>query len=495
MGTHSARVAGAFVLLGLLAIAATASIQHIHTAQAQSAASTNGSSGASSNATSNTSSTDTSGSSQVDSYRSQLQAQLDSINAQIAQQQVILTQAQAKSTSLQSTIAILNAQIKSAKLAIQARDLSIQELTAGITQKENTIFGLNTQLNAEKDSLSGILREKNQLDGTSLVIAMLSSQDLSSFFSDLDTFDQINAQMQQSFTRISSTTVATQAQKDDLEAQREQESQLRQVQALQEQQVEASQAQENKLLADTKGQEANYQKLIAANQKTAAQIRTALFQLNGSAAIPFGKALDYANLAAQKTGIRPAFLLAILTEESDLGENVGSGSYQVDMHPTRDVPVFLAITKSLGLDPAQMPVSKKAWYGWGGAMGPAQFIPSTWALYAGYVKPDFHYDSSKDRVGRLTGDTPPNPWDPQDAMMASALYLTDDNADSKTPAAEFRAAMCYLAGCGNAGNKSLQFYANAVLCFELQIQGNIDTVTGSQDAAAMRSNSLYYGQC
>jgi len=439
--------------------------------------------------------TDSSGSSQVDSYRASLQAQLDSINAEITQQQNILSQAQAQSNTLQNEISILNAQIKTAQLAIKARDLNIQQLTAGIQDKENTIFGLNSQLNAEKDSLAGIMREKNQLESTSLVVAMLSSNSLSDFFSDLDTFNSINTDLQKSFAEISSTTVVTQQQEADLETQREQESQLRQVQALQEQQVQAQQDAKNKLLAQTKGQEASYQKLIAANQKTAAQIRTALFQLNGSAAISFATALDDANLAASKTGIRPSFLLGIIAEESNLGENVGTGSYTVDMNPTRDVPVFLAITQSLGLNAAQMPVSAKAWYGWGGAMGPAQFIPSTWALYAGYVKPDYHYDSSKDRVGRLTGDTPPNPWDPKDALMASALYLTDSGADAKTPAAEFKAAMCYLAGCGNTSNKSLQFYGNDVLCNELKYQEDIDTVTGSNDAAAMKANSLYYGQC
>jgi peptidoglycan hydrolase CwlO-like protein len=442
-----------------------------------------------------TGSANTSGSTQTDSYRASLQAQLDAINAQIVQQQTILTQAEAQSNSLQKEIAVLSAQIKSAQLAIQARDLNIQQLTAGIVDKENTVFGLNSQLNAEKDSLAGILREKDQLESTSLVLAMLSSQSLSDFFSDLDTFDSIDKSLQSSFVEISSTTVVTQQQETDLETQREQESQLRQVQALQEQQVQAQEDQKNQILAETKGQEANYTKLIASNQKTAAQLRTALFQLTGSAAIPFGTALDDANLAEKQTGIRPAFLLGIISEESNLGENVGSGSYLVDMNPTRDVPIFLAIAQSLGLNPSQMPVSKKAWYGWGGAMGPAQFIPSTWALYAGYPKPSYTYDSSKDRVGRLTGDTPPNPWVPKDALMASALYLTDSGADQQTPAAEFKAAMCYLAGCGNTGNKSLQFYGNDVLCNELKYQKDIDTITGSNDAPAMEANTLYYGQC
>lgn len=437
----------------------------------------------------------TAGNTSVDSYRAQLQAQLQSIEAQIAAQQKILQNAQSHEQTLSRDISILDAQIKQAQLAIQARTLVISQLTSGIQQKQNKIFGLNSQYNSELESLAAIMREKNQLDSTSLVIAALSSENISDFFSDLDTFDQINRQMQSSFTQITDTRDATQQEQNDLENQLEQETQLRQVQQLQQQQIKQQQSQKQQILTETKGQEKAYQAVIAQNQKSAAQIRTALFQLTGSAAIPFDKALTYAQAASKATGIRPAFLLGIISEESNLGENVGTGTWTVDMKAPRDTAPFQAITASLGLNPNTMPVSKKPWYGYGGAMGPAQFIPSTWALYAGYAAPDYQYNAAKDRVGKLTGNQPPNPWQPQDAFMAAAIYLTDSGAGAQSPAAEFKAAMCYLAGCGNTSNKSLQFYGNQALCNELKYQHDIDTITGSNDAAAMEKNTLYYGQC
>ncbi len=431
----------------------------------------------------------------VSSYRAQLQSQLDAINAQIAAQQKILNSAQTQDESLSRDVSILDAQIKQAQLAIQARTLTIQQLTSSIGDKQNAIFGLNSQYNSELESLAAIMREKDQLDTTSLVVVALSSESLSDFFSDLDTFDQINEQMQSSFTQITDTRTETQTEQADLETQLEQETQLRQVQQLQQAQIQTQQDQKQKILAETKGQEKAYQAIIAENQKSAAQIRTALFQLTGSAAIPFSAALADADNAEKATGIRPAFLLGIIAEESDLGENVGTGTWTVDMKAPRDTVPFQAIASSLGLNPNTLPVSKKPWYGYGGAMGPAQFIPSTWVLYAGYVGSSFTYTPSKDRVGKLTGDQPPNPWAPNDAFMAAALYLTDDGADAQTPASEFKAAMCYLAGCGNTGNTSLQFYGNQVLCNELKYQQDIDTITGSNDAAAMEKNTLYYGQC
>jgi peptidoglycan hydrolase CwlO-like protein len=431
----------------------------------------------------------------TDAQRAQLQSQLDALEAQIAQQQAILNQKQTQGVSLQRDIDILNAEIKQAQLSIQARDLAIQQLNDNIQGKTDTLTGLTAQMNAELESLAGILREKDQLDNTSLAVAVLSSDSISTFFSDLDSFDQINSQMQDSFSQIQDTQAQTQAAKTDLENQRDQETQLRQAQALQQAQIQAQQDQEKTILTETKGQEQSYEALIAANQKSASQIRAALFQLNGSAAIPFGTALDYATEAQQKTGIRPAFLLGLIREESNLGQNVGTGSWQTDLYNCylnlgyvtsagKQKTAFLSITASLGLNPDSMPVSAKQPYGCGGAMGPAQFEPTTWAGYAGYIGSTFSYSASHDRIGALTGNTPPNPWNPDDAFMAAALYLTDNGAAAQSTSAEFRAAMCYLAGCSGVNNQSLQFYGQNVAMYATQYQCQIDIINGKSQSAS-----------
>ncbi len=414
----------------------------------------------------------------TDSTREKLQAQLDDLEKQILVQQKLLDTTKGQDVSLQREIKLLSGQIDHAKLQIKARDIAMQQLNGGISQKQSTLQTLDSQLQNELESLASILRVKNQIDKTPLVVVALSTRTLSDFFTDTNSFEQINKKLQESFTKIINTKTITQKQKEDLQGQLDQQAKLRLAQQLEQQQIATQQKQKQKVLADTKGQEKAFKDLIVKTQKSASQIRAALFQLTGSAAIPFGKAYDYAKIAEKQTGIRPAFLLGIITEESNLGQNVGKGTYQVDMHPTRDVPVFKAITASLGLDPNSVPVSKKQSYGWGGAMGPAQFIPSTWAQYAGYVKPDFHYDQTKDRIGKRTGNTPPSPWNPEDAFMASSLLLTDDGADTQTPKAEFRSAMCYLAGCGNVNVPSLQFYGEQVAGYAANYQCQINVLEG-----------------
>ena len=144
---------------------------------------------------------------------------------------------------------------------------------------------------------------------------------------------------------------------------------------------------------------------------------------------------------------------------------MGKGTYLIDMNPTRDVPLFLQICAALGLDPNSMPVSKRQSYGWGGAMGPAQFIPSTWQLYA-------------DRIASATGQNPPNPWDPRTATFATAIYMADLGADAQTAAAERRAALKYLAG-SHWQNSAYAFYGNAVMGYADEYQQDINVLSGS----------------
>ena len=218
-----------------------------------------------------------------------------------------------------------------------------------------------------------------------------------------------------------------------------------------------------RILKISKGLETEYKKVLASKKQTAAAIRAELFALSGSAAIPFAKAYDIAKGVQSYTGIRPAFLLAIIAEESNLGENVGKGNWNVDM-PERDKPAFLQITSALGLDPNAVPVSKKPWYGWGGAMGPAQFIPSTWI-------------GMQDAVKKATGKSAVSPWDPGDSFMAAGIYLRDSGGVGST-ANERHAALCYLAGCKNATKKAYAFYGNDVTALANKWQSQIDVLNG-----------------
>jgi len=419
----------------------------------------------------------------VDSRKAQLENELSGLEKEIEAQRSILSAKQREKVSLERDVAILDAQIAEARLSIKARNLTIEKLGTDIESKEQIIGALSDKIGREKESLAQLIRKTNEIDSFSLVEVVLSNEDLSAFFVDLDSFDSIKASLQESFNIIETAKNTTTQQRDALEEKKIEEVELRSLQELQKGRIEEKRGERNKILATTKGQEQAYQKVLKDKEKTAAAIRAELFALRDSAAIPFGKAVEYATYVGEKTGVRPAFILAILTQESNLGENTGqcfvkdlvTGSgvgkntgrfFKTVMKPPRDTEPFAGIAARVGFDPLNTAVSCPPSYGYGGAMGPAQFIPSTWVLYEA-------------KIANLTGHNPPNPWDPGDAFMAAALLLRDNGAAEGGYTAERLAALRYFAGWGNASKSAYAFYGDDVMEIAVKLQAQINILQAS----------------
>lgn len=411
----------------------------------------------------------------VEARQRELEEELDQIEAEIDEQEKILAEKQRESVSLERDIAIFDAQIERARLSIEQRDLVIRKLSGQIGNKAETIHELTDKIGRQQESLAALLRRTNEIDNTSLVELALGNQTLSSFLEDLDAFESVQSALKQSFEEVRVTRSTTEVEKVTLENTRAEELELLGIQQLEKQDLERKEDEKAHLLSISRGREAVYQEIIAGKQLTAAQIRAELFQLRGSTAIPFGEALEHANFASSKTGVRPAFILGVIAQESALGENVGNCNLPDDppqykwdqiMKPERDIAPYLDIVERLGFKPDSMPLSCPPGYGWGGAMGPAQFIPSTWVLY-------------ETRIASLTSHNPPNPWDARDAFTASGLLLKDNGADRGTRDAEWLAAQRYFAGWANAENPAYAFYGNSVMSLADGYQRQIDILERS----------------
>ena len=430
----------------------------------------------------------------VDARKAQLERELADLERQIEVQRGLLSSKQRESVTFERDIAILEAQIEKAKLEIRARDIEIGKLGKEIVGKNQVIGALDAKRERQKDSISDMIQKTREFDETSLILVALANESISDFFKDLDTFQALQGELQISFTDIRVTRVETEEEREALENRQTEEEKLRTIQAKEKARIEENEKEKQNLLKVTRGEEARYQALLKEQEKTASQIRAELFQLRGTAAIPFGQALDLANFASSKTGVRPALILGVIAEESNLGENVGTGTWTEDMPPDRDKPVFLAIMDALGFSPDAMPVSKKPWYGWGGAMGPAQFIPSTWACYGGFINtttgkcgrnPDnswvgpWVYNSDKDIIRKLVGkESASNPWEPKDALMAAGVLMKENGATTGTYEAERLAALRYFAGWGNAGKAAYAFYGDDVMDLAAKYQAQINILQG-----------------
>lgn len=392
--------------------------------------------------------------------REQLQQELAALEAEVKKQQSLLDSKKTEGASLSRDISILQTKIKKTETEIKARDKAIQNINYNITDKNKKINVLDKKLASENISMGETFRNYQSMQAFSLTEVALSGDSISDVFDKAKNYSNIKDALYNSIQNIKGTKLDLEDAKSDLLDAKAEEQALKQQQLMQKQEIQETKSEKDTLLKKTKGEEKLYQDLVSQNQKRITEIRSALFNLSGSKSISFGTAYDIAVQVQKQTGVRAAYLLGIIRVESNLGQNVGKGNWKDDMHPTRDQPIFQTLMSELGLDPDKQPVSKRAWYGYGGAMGPAQFIPSTWVLY-------------KSKISAITGNNPPNPWNNFDAFTAAGLLLADNGATKGTRAAEHRAAVCYLAGCGNASKASYQFYGNDVMKYADEYEASI----------------------
>ena len=376
---------------------------------------------------------------QNEEARKQLEAQLVQLESQISQYETTIDQYRKQGKNLQSEIKKLEAQIAKLSLQIRAINLSISRLDQEITVTQGQIAETEQTINLNKKNLSQILQTLYENDKKGLMEVLLVNPQLSDFFADLNNLLAVQDNLRVVIGKIIEERDKLVDQKETLALERSDAATLKAYQDAQRANIQKNQAEKNNLLQTTKGKESEYQKLLTETKKTAAETRKQIFKLLGGGELEFEEAYNLAKLAEKATGVRAALILAVLDRESALGKNVGQCNYQTAMHPTRDIPVFLTIVGELGLrgnlNSGALKVScPNADGAYGGAMGPAQFIPSTWKLY-------------KARIAEITGNNPPSPWRNADAFVATALYLKDVGAGGNTSLAKEReAAARYYAG-------------------------------------------------
>lgn len=347
--------------------------------------------------------------------RTALEQQLADLEKQIETQQNTVTEYQKQGKTLSGQISTLNAQTAKLNLQIKAVNLKLTQLNDRIGSTQQQINQTENQIDNHKDAISKSLRMLYESDRETLIAILLSNNNLSNFFGSLNDITLIQSGLRASLEEITKLRQQLLGQKQELSTEKTDTENFKAIQEAQQRNVKATQGQKATLLKETKGKESVYQKILTQTKATAAQIRSRIFELLGGGELTFAKAYDYAKLAEGATGVRSAIILAILHRESLLGKNVGRCSYKTAMNPIRDIPYFLTLIASINIDPDSQSayVSCANKHGaYGGAMGPAQFIPSTWKLYA-------------NAISKVTGNDPANPWNNSDAFAATGIYIKD----------------------------------------------------------------------
>jgi len=386
-------------------------------------------------------------------------------SAESARIQGDINQTTQEKNTLKNKISGLDKKIKDLTANINKSNLIIKDIKIQIGDTTSSIEKTTLKIEDSKNKLANILRSIYEEDNKPLLEVLLAESDLSGFFDNMLNLEVLNESHKDILDQIKTLKKNLENQKVSLDGEKvDLENTVKMSEQQKQEQASTKKTQQYYLTIT----EQEYQKQVQEKQETekkAAAIKARIFELAGttsSKAPTFGEAYSIAKYVESITGVRPALLLAVLQQESAIGKNVGQcymtnpstgAGQKVNgtalsrvMHPTRDVPVFMSIVSELGKDYTKTAVSCPMSFGYGGAMGPAQFIPSTWSSY-------------RERIKAITGK-PSNPWDIRDSFLAAGLYLGDSGAKSQTYNGEWRAAMIYFSGSTNV---KYRFYGDQVM--------------------------------
>lgn len=398
---------------------------------------------------------------------------LDYLNQKSAKIQQEILETGQKKTTLQNQIATINKKIKDIDYQIYQSNLSIKSLGFQMGDTEKSIEETSISIEDQKNKVIEILRAVEKEDKKPFFEILITSNTISQFFDNLIYLETLSTKNRDVLLNLQNLENGLKVKKVKLEEETRELKNLVVIQAIKKEESAQTKKEREYYLNLT---EKEYQQRLAEKKEveaSAAQISARLFELVGEegGGIGFGEAAKLAKYAESLTGVRAELILAIIHQESLFGHNVGqcyltnfsngSGtnlkgtSMTRVMSPTRDVPYFLEIVKSLGKDPKKTPVSCPVFingqpFGWGGAMGPAQFIPSTW-------------EGVRSDVDALLGRSA-NPWVIRDAFLASAVLLKKNGAISSP----YNAACRYYSGSacptGNtSGAINIRNYGNSII--------------------------------
>ncbi len=309
---------------------------------------------------------------------------------EIAADKAALKKSEGEANGIAAEIQRLDREIKISQAYINKKTARANRLKRDIKSTIADIKELSDRLETINQTLKDLLFQRNQVEGNTALEALLSKKTLSEFFDDLNTSSYLEKKISQEVREIKKKKEDLEKLIIELEERESVERQLAREKQIEYQKIARNKKYKNELLGIKKKETGFLKKRIIDKEKAKQAILRKKFTVASGEKVTFGEAFNIINPYKRQLGMDPAFVLAILFQESGwsgkIGGNIGQCTYNQKnpcgknrVMSESQVPSFLEIMKGLGGDPniqkVSCPICKDGSYG--GAMGPAQFMPKT----------------------------------------------------------------------------------------------------------------------
>lgn len=215
--------------------------------------------------------------------RDKLNLRLQQIKSQINSYQQQINQTKGQAATLQNEISMYDNQIRSLELQIEANDTQTEDTKLQINELEIQIERREKEIADNREIMAKLIVELSKLDNNSFLQMSLGTDDFSSFLDQVQYVRGIQDQVYAMVTRIKDIKQKLELQQQDLEVQLTKLESLKEELAVTQGSLESQRKNKEQLLAQTKGVERNYQKLLTVSRDEQSKILEEINDLDGAA--------------------------------------------------------------------------------------------------------------------------------------------------------------------------------------------------------------------
>lgn len=318
----------------------------------------------------------------------------EACDREITEARTALAKKQGETSGVKYEIQKLDQKIKISELFINQKLAIANRLKRNINSTENDIKDLNTDLEKINRSLKALIFQRQQTEANTALEAILSKKTISEFFEDNDTSRFLEAKISDEITRVKKERDSLQRLTIELEEKESVERDLADERKIETEKIEKNKKYKDELLGILKKEEGGIKATIGNKEKAKRAILAKVFKVASGAKVSFGEAYNIINPYKKSLGMDPAFVLAILFQESGMGGKIGGNIGQCTYKQynkygtTSGGKTVMKSSQHKSFETIMSGLGRKATVqkiscaiprdgGYGGAMGPAQFMPNT----------------------------------------------------------------------------------------------------------------------